>query len=115
VERLDSGGVIRYLIAVSIPSQDPIMRYAASVTEVARNFADYFDRVAFRGERFVLTRGGRAVAELRPVPVRERLGDLSALLDSLPRLGPNDAASFEADLAAARARLGSMPALDLSG
>lgn len=77
------------------------MRSSPSVTEVARNFADYVNR-AFRGERFVLMRGRHAVAELRPVPAGMRLGDLPGLLASLPRLGPEDAAAFEDDLAAAR-------------
>jgi hypothetical protein len=85
------------------------MRYSPSVTDVARNFADYVNRVAFRGESFVLMRGRRAVAELRPVPVGMRLGDLPELLASLPRLGAEEAAAFETDLAAARAELGSMP------
>ena len=78
------------------------MRSSASVAEVARNFAEYVDRVALRGEYFVLMRGHRAVAELRPVPSGVRLGDLPALLASLPRLAPGDAAAFEADLATAR-------------
>lgn len=44
------------------------MRLNPTVTEVARNFAEYINRVAFGGERFLLMRGKRAVAELRPVP-----------------------------------------------
>jgi antitoxin (DNA-binding transcriptional repressor) of toxin-antitoxin stability system len=39
-----------------------------SVTEVARHFADYINRVVYRGERFVLMRGNRPVAELGPLP-----------------------------------------------
>lgn len=88
------------------------MRSMPSVTEVARNFADYVNRVAFRGERFVLMRGRRAVAELRPVPVGMRLGDLPELLASLPRLGPEDAAAFEDDLDTAREELGNLPDRD---
>jgi antitoxin (DNA-binding transcriptional repressor) of toxin-antitoxin stability system len=88
------------------------VRHTPSVTEVARNFADYVNRVAFRGERFVLMRGRRAVAELRPVPSGMRLGDLPGLLASLPRLGPEDAAEFEDDLAVAREQLRSQPDTD---
>ena len=62
-----------------------------SVTDVARNFADFVNRVAFRGERFTLVRGGRAVAELVPAPPSRRLGDLPAMLAGLPRLKPEDA------------------------
>jgi prevent-host-death family protein len=72
-----------------------------TVTEVTRNFAEYVDRVAFRGESFVLTRAGRPVAELTPVPIGGRLGDLPDLLASLPSLG-DDAASFAADVDRAR-------------
>lgn len=88
------------------------MQFTPSVTEVARNFADYINRVAFRGERFILMRGGRPVAELRPVPAGLRLGDLPALLASLPRLGPEEAAAFDADLAAARDEMASFPDRD---
>jgi antitoxin (DNA-binding transcriptional repressor) of toxin-antitoxin stability system len=88
------------------------MRSSPSVTEVARNFADYVNRVAFRGERFVLMRGRRAVAELRPVPAGGRLGALGGMLASLPRLGADDAAAFDDDLAAARAELGAIPDRD---
>jgi antitoxin (DNA-binding transcriptional repressor) of toxin-antitoxin stability system len=88
------------------------MRSSPSVTEVARNFAEYVNRVAFRGERFVLMRGRRAVAELRPVPMGMRLGDLPALLASLPRLSPEDAAAFEDDLGTARGQLGALPEHD---
>jgi antitoxin (DNA-binding transcriptional repressor) of toxin-antitoxin stability system len=88
------------------------MRNSPSVTEVARNFAEYVNRVAFRGERFVLMRGRRAVAELRPVPAGMRLGDLPQLLASLPRLGAEDAAAFEDDLAAAREQIRNLPEND---
>jgi antitoxin (DNA-binding transcriptional repressor) of toxin-antitoxin stability system len=82
------------------------------VTDVARNFAEYINRVAFRGERFVLMRGRRPVAELRPVPSGMRLGELPELLASLPRLEPDDASALADDLAAAREELGRGPEHD---
>lgn len=88
------------------------MRFNPSVTEVARNFADYINRVAFQGERFILMRGKRAVAELRPVPTGRRLGDLPELLDSLPRLSEADAATFASDLTSARGELSRAPVQD---
>ncbi len=88
------------------------MRNSPSVTEVARNFAEYVNRVAFRGERFVLMRGRRAVAELRPVPAGMRLGELPQLLASLPRLGAEDAVAFEDDLAVAREQIRDLPEND---
>ena len=80
-----------------------------TVTEAARNFAAYINRVAFGGERFVLMRGKRAVAELRPVPAGHRLRELPALLEGLPPLGPGDADAFTADLEEARRALGGPP------
>jgi antitoxin (DNA-binding transcriptional repressor) of toxin-antitoxin stability system len=83
------------------------MRLHPTVTEVARHFADYINRVAFHGERFVLMRGNKAVAELRPVPSGGRLGELPELLASLPRLSVEDATAFSEDLAAARDEMAS--------
>lgn len=37
------------------------------VSEAVRNFADYINRVAYRGESFTLVRGNKPVAELAPV------------------------------------------------
>jgi antitoxin (DNA-binding transcriptional repressor) of toxin-antitoxin stability system len=81
------------------------MRINPSVTEVARNFAEYINRVAFRGERFVLMRGKKAVAELRPVPSGKRLGDLPELMSSLPRLGADEAERLAIDLERVQAEL----------
>lgn len=73
-----------------------------SVTDVARNFAEYVNRVAYRGERFVLMKGRKPVAELRPVPGGRTLGDLAELLASLPQLTDDEAASFARDIEDAR-------------
>jgi antitoxin (DNA-binding transcriptional repressor) of toxin-antitoxin stability system len=83
-----------------------------TVTEAARHFADYINRVAYRGERFVLLRGNRPVAELSPVPAAQRLGDLSAVLASLPRLSPEEAVQLAHDLDAARIELEEHEVLD---
>ncbi len=79
------------------------MAQALTVTEMARNFADYINRVAYRRESFVLVRGSKPVAELRPLPAGKRLADLPALLAAVPRL--DDADDFAADLEAARDEL----------
>jgi len=82
------------------------MSVHASVTEVLRNFSDYINRVSYRGERFVLHRGGKAVAELVPAPpAGRRLAELPSVLASLPRLGESEAASFADDLDAGRKAL----------
>lgn len=89
------------------------MPITSSVTEVARHFADYINRVALRGERFILTRGKKPVAELRPVlPTGGCLGDLSEVLASLPRLSDGDAAAFAEDLTRARRELSERPMRD---
>lgn len=74
------------------------MKNRPSVTDVARNFADYINRVAYRGERFVLMKGRKPVAELRPVPAGRTVGDLIDLLASLPPLTADEAASFAKDI-----------------
>jgi hypothetical protein len=79
------------------------MAKALTATEVARGFADVLNRVAYRRESFVIVRGQRPVAELRPVPMGTRLADLPALLATLPRL--DDAEAFATDLDAARVDL----------
>jgi antitoxin (DNA-binding transcriptional repressor) of toxin-antitoxin stability system len=77
-----------------------------TITELLRNFSDYINRVAYRGERFVVIRGGKPVAELSPVPSGGRLGELPSVLDSLPRLDEADADAFARDLERFREELG---------
>lgn len=81
------------------------MSQTRTVTEVARHFAEYINRVAYRGESFVLIRGNKPIAELRPLPTGKRLAELPALCASLPPLSPTEAAQFAEDLAAAREAL----------
>ena len=88
------------------------MAQTLSVTEAVRHFAEYVNRVAYRGESFTLVRGNKAVAELRPLPMGKRLAELPALLASLPRLGTEEATQFADDLRAAREELGRMEVRD---
>ena len=81
------------------------MAQTLTVTEVARNFAEYINRVSYRGENFVLVRGNKPVAELRPVPTGKKLAELRSLLASLPHLSPTEATQLADDLATARAEL----------
>lgn len=82
------------------------------VSEAVRNFADYINRVAYRGESFTLVRGNKPVAELAPVVAGRRLGDLPYLLASLPPLGESEAREFADDVSAARAELAEEPLRD---
>lgn len=86
------------------------MSETLSVTEVVRNFAEYVNRVAYRRESFVLVRGNKAVAEIRPLPSGRLVGELPGLVSSLPRL--DDADEFAADLDAARDELRHLEVLD---
>ena len=89
------------------------MRFRASVTEVLHNFSYYINRVYYRGERFVLTRGGKDVAELAPAPpTGRRLAELPDVLESLPHLGSDEAARLAEDLASGRTASGGGPAPD---
>ena len=86
------------------------MSEALSVTEVVRHFTEYVNRVSYRRESFLLLRGGKPVAELRPVPQARRLSDLPALLAAAPHL--DDAAAFAEDVEAARRELGNAEWVD---
>ena len=74
------------------------MDNSVSVTDVARHFADYVNRVVYRGETFVLYRGNKAVAQLQPVPSGKPLKELPALLASLPKLTEAELGALSKDL-----------------
>jgi len=74
-------------------------------TEVARHFADYLNRVAYRHESFVVVRGNKPVAELRPLPTGRKLGELPSLFASLPHMSADEAGAFADDLDSARDEL----------
>jgi len=73
---------------------------------MARNFADYVNRVAYRRESFTLVRGKKPLAELRPLPAGARLSELPSLIASLPRLTEAEAGEFADDLVTAQGELG---------
>lgn len=83
-----------------------------TVTEMARKFADYINRVAYRGERFVLTKGNREVAEIRPLPKGLSYSELRDVLTSGPHLDPEDVEQFAKDIEEAREELNSLPIRD---
>lgn len=65
-------------------------------TEAARNFSDILDRVSFRGEEFVIVRGGVTVARLSPAaPVPPALGDLVTRLAAVRSGDPDFATDLE--------------------
>ena len=81
------------------------MSHTVSVTELSRRFAEYVNRIVYRGESFVLVRGKKRIAEIRPLPAGRRLSELPELVAGLPHLSAADADQFAADLDAARCEL----------
>lgn len=69
-----------------------------SVTQISRNLSEYLNRVAYKGERFVLLRGRKRLAQLIPVPQGRSLGELQDLLKSLPRLPGREGEAFLKDI-----------------
>jgi len=71
------------------PSSSPVAHKTAhtlSATQAERTFSDLLNRVRYRGEAFVIERGGEPVCEISPVkPPRFTGADLAALLRSLPK------------------------------
>ena len=85
---------------------------SVSVTEVARSFSEYLNRVAFRGERFILTRGSKEIAELRPLRRGTPLRDFVAGLVAGPSLSVDDTEAFRRDVEDARRRAAALPVRD---
>ena len=69
-----------------------------TITEISRNLSDYINRVAYRGESFVVIRGNKPLAELRPLSVGKKLGELEEVLKSLPKLSQEELNEFTKDL-----------------
>jgi antitoxin (DNA-binding transcriptional repressor) of toxin-antitoxin stability system len=57
------------------------------------------NRVHYRGERFNIARGGEVIARVEPAaPKRSTVGDLIALLESLPPLSEEEAREWNEEL-----------------
>ena len=87
-----------------------------TVTELSRNLADYVNRVFYKGESFILTRGNKRVAEIRPVEREFPNGltgkQLIEVFRSLPHLTPDEAEDFGRDIDRARDELNRSPIKD---
>ena len=82
-----------------------------TVTDLARNLSEFLNRATYRREEFVITRGGKPVATLSPVPSGVRISDLERVLCGLPDLAPGDLAGMASDLVDAR-KVGNDPTSD---
>lgn len=57
-----------------------------SATEAVRTFSDLLNRILYRGEEFVVERGGEPVCRMSPAgPARFRFRDLAAVLREVPK------------------------------
>ncbi len=74
------------------------MTHTVSMTEVSRHLSDYVNRAAYQGEHFMLSRGKKILAELRPAPRGRRLGELPEIWRTLPHLSPEEADAFLKDV-----------------
>jgi antitoxin (DNA-binding transcriptional repressor) of toxin-antitoxin stability system len=88
------------------------MAKTLTVTEMARSFAEYINRVAYRGERFILTRGNKPVAEVRPLPAGRKLSELPEIMASLPRMSREDSEAFAKDVYSGIEAMNKMPVRD---
>ncbi len=69
-----------------------------SITEAARNFSDFVNRVAYRGESFFLIRGKRRVASLKPANAVVSVSELQQALLDLPALEAQERTRWLEDL-----------------
>ena len=61
------------------------MKSRISATEAARSFSELMNRVRYRGESFVVERGGKVICEILPAkPAKCSGAELASLLRSLP-------------------------------
>lgn len=73
-----------------------------TVTETVRNFSEYINRIAYKRESFILVKGKKPVAELKPLPTGRILADLPDIMASLPSLSKSDADAFSKDIMKSR-------------
>ncbi len=73
-----------------------------TVTELARGPSEFINRASYRGETFVIMRGGKAVAQITPAPAGARVKDLLEIFGSLPPLDAADVDAFAGEVAQAR-------------
>jgi antitoxin (DNA-binding transcriptional repressor) of toxin-antitoxin stability system len=61
------------------------MKSRISATAAARSFSELMNRLRYRGESFIVERGGKPICEILPAaPAKFSGSDLANLLRSLP-------------------------------
>ncbi len=62
------------------------MKSHISATEAVRSFSELMNRVCYRGESFIIDRGGKPICEILPArPPKFSGAELAKLLSSLPK------------------------------
>jgi len=61
-------------------------------------FTKYINRIIYRHEKFILLKGKKPVAELKPIPAGFTLGELPNVILKLPELSDKEASAFLSDL-----------------
>ena len=65
------------------------MEKRISATRVVRDFSEVLNTIKFKGIHYIIERGGKPVASMKPIDEKtdiKTLGELKALLKKLPRL-----------------------------
>jgi len=62
------------------------MQNRVSATEAVRSFSDLLNRIRYRGEEFVIERGGEAICRMTPATTPKRVTgrELAAIIRELP-------------------------------
>ena len=76
------------------------MEKRITATRAVRDFSEILNTIKFKGVHYVIERGGKPIASMKPIDEKtdvKTLGELRALLKNLPRLD-EELDSFAADL-----------------
>jgi prevent-host-death family protein len=76
------------------------MEKRITATQAVRDFSELLNKVKFKGERYIIERSGKPVAQVEPVKNARKaimLKELKALLEELPRMD-EELDAFAADL-----------------
>ncbi len=76
------------------------MEKRISATRAVRDFSEVLNTIKFKGVHYVIERGGKPVASMKPIDEKTdlmTLGELKTLLKKLPRLD-EELEAFAADL-----------------
>ena len=87
------------------------MNKAVTATEAVRNYSALLNAVKFKGETYIIKRGGKPIASLGPVReanVSNTLKELKGILHELPRMG-YELDPFAEDLIEVRRNQPSLP------